>query len=105
MVNEYCERLEEKRKFVIGKQLLSSGTSIGANSFEAQNAESKTDFIHKMKIAAKEAEETLYWLMLCDYGKEYPDCKVLLQKFDGFRKPFQVFYQTFSKVVLIFLSV
>ena len=82
MVIEYCERLEEKKKFVICKQLLRSGTSIGANSFEAQNAESKADFIHKIKIAAKEADETLYWLMLCDYGKEYPDCKVLLQKID-----------------------
>ena len=43
------------------KQLLRSATSIGANVFEAQNAESKADFIHKMKVAAKEASETLYW--------------------------------------------
>jgi four helix bundle protein len=51
--------------------LLRSGTSIGANVFEAQNAESKSDFIHKMKIAAKEASETLYWLILCEKASSY----------------------------------
>ena len=59
---EYCEKLEELRKYVIARQLLKSGTSIGANVNEAQNAESKSDFIHKLKIAAKEADETKYWL-------------------------------------------
>ncbi|SFP69227.1 four helix bundle protein [Parafilimonas terrae] len=49
----YCEVLEQKQKFVIAKQFLRSATSIGANVFEAQNAESKADFIHKMKIAAR----------------------------------------------------
>lgn len=48
-----------------------SGTSIGANVFEAQNAESKADFIHKMKVAAKEASETLYWLILCERSDSY----------------------------------
>ncbi|MBK9568837.1 MAG: four helix bundle protein [Chitinophagaceae bacterium] len=86
MIIEYCEKLEEKRKYVISKQLLRSGTSIGANSFEAQNGESKADFIHKMKIAAKEADETQYWLMLCDYAKEYPDCKPMLQKLEEVAK-------------------
>ena len=56
-VIEYCELLEEKRKYVIARQLLKSGTSIGANVREAQNAESNQDFIHKLKIAAKEADE------------------------------------------------
>ena len=60
-----CEILEERRKFVIGRQLLKSGTSIGANIREAQGAETKADFIHKMKIAFKEAEETEYWILLC----------------------------------------
>ncbi|MGB3155271.1 MAG: four helix bundle protein [Chitinophagaceae bacterium] len=86
MIIEYCEKLDEKKKYVISKQLLRSGTSIGANSFEAQNGESKADFIHKMKIAAKEADETQYWLMLCDYAKEYPDCKPLLQKLEEVAK-------------------
>jgi four helix bundle protein len=82
LVMEYCENLEEKRKYVISRQLLKSGTSIGANSMEAQNPESKADFIHKMKIAAKEAEETQYWLWLCDYAKNYPDCNILLNKME-----------------------
>lgn len=70
---EYCELLESHRKFVISNQLLKSGTSIGANIHEAQNAESKADFIHKMKIAAKELEETKYWLILCKRAKSYPN--------------------------------
>ncbi len=69
---EYTELLEEKRKFVISKQLLKSGTSIGANINEAQNAESRADFIHKLKISAKEANETEYWLKLCKKAKSYP---------------------------------
>lgn len=55
---------EDKKEFIMSKQLLKSGTSIGANIREADNAESKQDFIHKMSIAQKEADETLYWLEL-----------------------------------------
>ncbi len=69
---QFCELLEENRKFVISRQLLKSGTSIGANVREAQNAESKTDFIHKIKIAAKEADETEYWLQICKNSPSYP---------------------------------
>ena len=58
---KYVEVLEQDKKFVIARQLLRSGTSIGANIREAQNAESKPDFIHKMKVACKEADETEYW--------------------------------------------
>ena len=68
---KYCEVLEQSRKYVIAKQLLRSATSIGANVFEAQNAESKADFIHKMKVAAKETSETLYWLILCERSEGY----------------------------------
>ncbi len=74
----YCEILEEKRKYVIARQLLKSGTSIGANVREAQNAESKKDFIHKLKIAAKEADETEYWLTLCKLSDNYPFNETLL---------------------------
>jgi len=60
-----CKYLNtEKREFLISKQLMRSGTSIGANTREAQNAESKLDFIHKLGIAQKEADETCYWLEL-----------------------------------------
>ncbi len=82
MVIEYCEKLEAERKYVIARQLLKSGTSIGANAMEAQNAESEADFIHKIKIAAKEAEETQYWLWLCNYAKNYPNCELLLSKLE-----------------------
>jgi four helix bundle protein len=75
----YCEVLEENRKFVISRQLLRSGTSIGANVREAQNAESKADFIHKLKLAAKEADETEYWLLICKHTPTYPfDEKLLI---------------------------
>ena len=58
---------------MIANQLMKAGTSIGANVHEAQNAESKADFIHKFKIAAKEIEETKYWLILCSKSKKYPE--------------------------------
>ena len=59
---KYYEILNNEKKFVIAKQLLRSSTSIGANVVEAQNGESKADFLHKIKIAAEEAYEALYWL-------------------------------------------
>jgi four helix bundle protein len=62
MIIEYCELLENNKKYIVSRQLLKSGTSIGANAMEAQNAESRADFIHKIRISAKEAEETQYWL-------------------------------------------
>lgn len=77
-VIKYTSFLEKDRKFVVATQLLKSGTSIGANVREAQNAESKIDFIHKMKIAAKEADETEYWLLLCSKSEGYPDCLELI---------------------------
>lgn len=83
---EYCEKLEEKRKYNIANQLFRSGTSIGANSYEAQNAESKADFIHKFKIAAKEMYETHYWLMLCKESKSYPDTSKLISRLDEISK-------------------
>ena len=69
---EFTELLESKRKFNLANQLFRSGTAVGALAKEAQNAESKADFIHKMKIAAKEAEEAEYWLLLCKDAKNYP---------------------------------
>ncbi len=75
----YCELLEESKKYVFSRQLLRSGTSIGANIREAQNAESKVDFIHKIKLAAKEADETEYWLLICKHTPAYPfDEKLLI---------------------------
>ncbi len=73
----YTELLESQKKFVVAKQLLRSATSIGANVHEAQNAESKSDFVHKLKIAHKEADETMYWLTICEHAVSYPTHKEL----------------------------
>ena len=82
----YFEVLESRKKFVIANQLLKSGTSIGANIHEVQNAESKSDFIHKFKIAAKEIEETAYWLTLCKNSEHYPNCENLIQSLDEIKR-------------------
>jgi four helix bundle protein len=74
----FAEKLESEKKFVVARQVLRSGTSVGANVREAQSAESAKDFLHKMKIAAKEAEETECWLLICKHSKNYPDCDSLL---------------------------
>jgi four helix bundle protein len=79
-IMDYCEKLDAIKKYTLAKQLFKSGTSIGANANETQDAESKADFIHKFKIAAKEMKETKYWLLLCRHSKGYPDCEPLLQK-------------------------
>lgn len=80
------EELEKKRKYVIARQILKAGTSIGANAKEAQNAESTADFIHKMKIALKEADETEYWLFLCQALENYPECDHLLKELNEILK-------------------
>lgn len=64
IVNLYKFLSMEKKEYVLSKQLLRSGTSIGANVSEAQRGQSKADFIAKMSIALKEASETHYWLRL-----------------------------------------
>lgn len=73
-------------KNVIANQLLKSGTSIGANIFEAQSSESRADFIHKMKIADKEAKETEYWLLLCENSENYNFDSSLKLQFDQYSK-------------------
>lgn len=65
-VIELYKVLTSQKEFVISKQLLRSGTSIGANVEEANAAQTKKDFIAKMSIASKEARETRYWLKLLD---------------------------------------
>ncbi len=77
---KYTDHLDVLRRYSLARQLLKSGTSIGANVREAQYAESKADFIHKMKIAAKEAEETEYWLLLFKHSEGFPVCDELLEK-------------------------
>lgn len=85
-VIRYYELLEVGRKYVLAQQLLRCGTSIGANIREAQNAESAADFVHKLKIAAKEADETMYWLELCQHAENYPKPDHLLQKVNSIQR-------------------
>jgi len=59
-----CKELQAEKEFILSKQLLRSGTAIGALVEEANQAESKADFIHKLSIANKEANETQYWIRL-----------------------------------------
>jgi four helix bundle protein len=82
----FSEELESIRKFAIANQVIRSGTSIGANVKEAQNAESKKDFIHKLKIALKEADETEYWLFICNAIPSYPNASELIAKLTEIRK-------------------
>ena len=67
--------MEEKKEYILSKQILRSGTSIGANVRERKNAQSKLDFINKLSVALKEADETQYWLELL-VGSEYIDEKM-----------------------------
>ena|SRR6218665_3365470 len=83
---KYTELLEGLKKYNLSNQLFRSGTSIGANVNESQHAESKADFIHKLKISSKEAAETKYWLLLCQRSKHYPDCEHLLKQIESILK-------------------
>ena len=69
IINLYKYLCDKKKEFVLSKQILRSGTSIGALTWESEHAESKPDFIHKLSVALKEANETDYWLnILKDTG-------------------------------------
>lgn len=68
-----CNELREKGEYVMSKQILKSGTSIGANYCEAVCAESPQDFIHKVSISLKEANETYFWLDLLHDSKYLDD--------------------------------
>ena len=70
---EFAQALATDRKYVFSDQILRCGTAIGAHVMEAQSAESRADFIHKMKVADKEARETAYWLSLCRVSPIYPN--------------------------------
>ena len=66
IVDLYRFLIDTKKEFVLSKQMLRAGTSIGANIAEAQFAQSKADFVSKMHISLKEANETRYWLRLLE---------------------------------------
>ena len=73
IVNLHRYLVDHKKEYVISKQVYKSGTSIGANIAEAQRAQSTADFVSKMKIALKEANETQYWLQLLHETKTITD--------------------------------
>lgn len=83
---KYCDKLDEARKFAISNQLIRSGTSIGANAREAQNVHSRRDFVARLVISAKEADESEYWLMLCRDSEGYPDPEGLLDLIHRIKK-------------------
>jgi four helix bundle protein len=70
---DFTELLTKQGRIVVANQLLRSGTAPGALVAESQNAENRADSIHKMKIALKEANETCYWLTLCEKSPHLPD--------------------------------
>lgn len=72
IVNYYKWLVTEKKEYVMSKQILKSGTSIGANIHEANFAASKADFIAKMQIALKETAETIYWLIVLEKTEYLP---------------------------------
>ena len=74
MIKAYQFLCKEQHEYIISKQMVRSGTSIGANVCEAEHAESKADFVHKMSFALKEANETNYWLLLLNKS-EYINSK------------------------------
>ncbi len=72
IVKLYKHLSEERKEFVLSKQILRSGTSVGANIAEGNQAQSKPDFVHKLSIAHKESFETDYWLNLLRDGEYIP---------------------------------
>ena len=73
IVNLYKHLCEESKEYMMSKQVMRSGTSVGAMIREAEYSESKADFIHKLAIAQKEVNETLYWLELLQETKYISD--------------------------------
>ncbi len=92
IVKMYKYLTSQKQEFVISKQILRSGTSIGANVTESRNAQSTADFIHKLSIALKEADETLFWIKNLHEGGYLNE------------KEFQSIYQDADELVKILVS-
>ena len=88
IIKMYKYLMEEKKEFILSKQILRSGTSIGANAREASRGQSKADFYAKLYISLKEADETQYWLELLyesdylpetEYKTIYGECEELIR--------------------------
>ncbi|MBQ3011191.1 MAG: four helix bundle protein [Oscillospiraceae bacterium] len=93
IVNLYRHLINDKKEFVLSKQLLRSGTSIGANVSEGERGQTKPDFTTKMSIALKEANETYYWLKLL-YKTEFMT-----------EKEFQSMEKDVNEIIAILVSI
>ncbi len=93
IVNLYKYLSREKKEFILSKQLLRCGTSVGANIAEAQKCHTRPDFNSKMNIALKEANETLYWLRLLNETEYISD------------KEFKSIYSDIDEIISILTSI
>ena len=89
----YKYLLNEKKEFILSKQIFRSGTSIAANVIEAEDGESRADFRHKLNISLKETSETIYWLRLLQYGEYIND------------KQFQSLYKDADEIKSILIAI
>ena len=94
IINLYKYLCENKREYDISRQVYRSGTSIGANIAESKNAQSNADYISKLSIALKEADETEYWLILL-YKSDY----ITQQEFDSLISDLQVIIGTLVNII------
>ena len=94
IIKLYTYLKEEKKEYVMSTQLLRCGTSIGANVCESVNAQSKADFINKMNIALKEADESQYWLELLHESSFLTD-----QEFDSLNDDLGKILGTLTKII------
>ena len=94
MIKLYKYLLEEKHEYIMSKQVYRSGTSIGANIAESRNAQSTADFINKLSIALKEADETEYWLELLHESETIDD-----KQFESIISDLKVIIGTLTKII------
>ncbi len=94
----FTKKLKHLQEFDLARQLFKSGTSIGANIHEAQSAESKRDFIHILKIADKETEETKYWLILIIENFDLDESQELMNQLLEIKKILGKIITTSSKL-------
>lgn len=94
MIKLYKYLLEEKHEYIMSKQVYRSGTSIGANIAESSNAQSTADFINKLSIALKEADETEYWLELLHESETIDD-----KQFESIISDLKVIIGTLTKII------
>lgn len=94
IIKLYKYLLDEKREFIMSKQIYRSGTSIGANIAESRNAQSRADFIYKLSVALKEADETKYWLELLHESETISD-----RQFESIVNDLQIIIGTLVKII------